>query len=60
MIFISWMAVSVWKIKLLNAGLRVVYKLIIVDYIMLVVVIGARADEEVYDIAAARAAKHNL
>lgn len=48
------------KIKLLKAGLRVVYKLVKVNDSMLVVVIGARADEEVYDTAAGRATKHNL
>lgn len=48
------------KIKLLKAGLRVVYTLVRVNDTMMVVVIGARADEEVYDTAAGRAAKHNL
>ena len=48
------------KIKLKSAGLRVVYKLVRTDDGMLVVVIGARADDEVYDIAMARAQKHRL
>jgi len=48
------------KIKLRSAGLRVVYKLMKVDGQMLIIVIGARADEEVYDIAAARAKQHGL
>lgn len=48
------------KIKLLKAGLRVVYKLVRVNDTMLVVVVGARADEEVYDTAAARAQKRGL
>lgn len=48
------------KIKLRDAGLRVVYKLIQTDTEMIIVVIGARADEEVYDIAAKRAKKHDL
>lgn len=48
------------KIKLLSAGLRIVYTLIRKDDQMLVVVIGARADDEVYDIAEKRAEKHNL
>ena len=48
------------KIKLRAAGLRVVYKLQRTESEMLVIVIGVRADEEVYDIAAKRAARHNL
>lgn len=39
------------KIKLRNAGIRVVYKLIRTETEMLVVVIGARADDEVYEAA---------
>ena len=39
------------KIKLKSLGIRVVYKLIKIDGQMLVVVIGARADDEVYDTA---------
>lgn len=46
------------KIKLRAAGLRVVYKLQRTESEMLV--IGVRADEEIYDIAAKRAARHNL
>ena len=48
------------KIKLKSAGIRVVYKLIKTETEMLVVVIGARADDEVYDTAQHRAEKHNL
>ena len=48
------------KIKLKNAGIRVVYKLIKTESEMLVVVIGARAADEVYTTAAHRAEKHNL
>ncbi len=48
------------KIKLRAVGLRVVYKLQRTESEMLVIVIGVRADEEVYDIAAKRAARHNL
>ena len=48
------------KIKLKSAGIRVVYKVIKTETEMLVVVIGARADDEVYDIAQTRAEKHNL
>ena len=48
------------KIKLKNAGIRVVYKLIRTEIEMLVVVVGARADSEVYDIAQHRNKKYNL
>ena len=48
------------KIKLRGAGLRVVYQLVRTENGMLIVVVGARADDEVYDIAKARAKKHNL
>ncbi|MHB1153793.1 MAG: type II toxin-antitoxin system RelE family toxin [Eubacteriales bacterium] len=48
------------KIKLKAAGLRVVYKTIKTDTEMLIVVIGARADDEVYDIAEKRAHKYDL
>lgn len=42
------------KIKLKALGIRVVYKLIRTDEIVCVVVIGVRADEEVYEIARKR------
>lgn len=48
------------KIKLKNAGIRVVYKVYKTETEMLVVVIGARADDEVYDAASHRAKKHSL
>ena len=48
------------KIKLRAAGLRVVYKLIRTETSMLIIVIGARADDEVYEIAQKRIQKHNL
>lgn len=48
------------KVKLRGAGLRIVYKLIRTETEMLVVVIGARADDEVYGQAQNRAIKHNL
>lgn len=48
------------KIKLRDAGLRIVYKLIRTETEMIVVVIGARADDEVYHIAQTRAAKNKL
>ena len=45
------------KIKLKALGIRVVYKLIRTDEIMCIIVIGVRADEEVYEIAGKRNAK---
>lgn len=45
---------GLYKIKLKNAGIRIVYKLIKTKDSMVVVVIGARADEEVYKIAQKR------
>ena len=48
------------KIKLRDAGIRVVYKLIKTDTQMLIIVVGARADNEVYDIADKRIQKHGL
>lgn len=42
------------KIKLRSAGLRIVYLLRRTETSMLVVVIGVRADEEVYEIAQRR------
>lgn len=48
------------KIKLKNAEICVVYQIKKTDTEMLVIVIGARADDEVYDEAAKRIKKHNL
>ena len=48
------------KIKLRGAGLRVVYQLIRKEDHMVIVVIGARADDEVYDIAHKRIQTHGL
>ncbi len=48
------------KIKLKSAGIRVVYRLIHTESEMLVVVIGVRADDEVYDMAHRRIEKHTL
>jgi len=39
------------KIKLKKLGIRVVYKLVRADEIMKIIVVVARADDEVYDIA---------
>ena len=48
------------KIKLKDAGIRVVYKLIKTKTQMMIVVIGARADDEVYNIADKRIKGNNL
>lgn len=48
------------KIKLKSAGIRIVYKVIKTETEMLVVVIGARADDEVYQMAGHRVEKHGL
>ncbi|MCL2072126.1 MAG: type II toxin-antitoxin system RelE/ParE family toxin [Oscillospiraceae bacterium] len=48
------------KIKLLGAGLRVVYKLVRTAGVMRVIVISARADDEVYIEAAKRIKKYDL
>ena len=48
------------KIKLRASGLRVVYQLRRTETEMLVIVIGVRADEEVYEIAQKRSNQYNL
>lgn len=48
------------KIKLRDDGIRVVYRLICTETQMLIIVIGLREDEEVYEIAQRRAQKHKL
>lgn len=48
------------KVKLKSASLRVVYKVVRQDDKMLIIVIGARADEEVYGIAQKRILDNNL
>lgn len=48
------------KVKLRNEGIRIVYRLVRVETRMLVVVIGMREDDEVYEIAHNRIKKHNL
>ncbi len=48
------------KIKIRSSGLRIVYQLLRRESSLVVIVIGVRADEEVYDIAQKRAQKHNL
>ena len=48
------------KIKIRGAGLRIVYKLIRTESEMLIVVIGARADDEVYVSSQNRSLKYNI
>jgi mRNA interferase RelE/StbE len=48
------------KIKLRGEGIRIVYKLVRTETQMLIIVIGVREDEEVYDLANARKMKHDL
>lgn len=48
------------KIKLKRLGIRIVYKVIRTETEMVVIVIGAREDDEVYGIAQARADKYGL
>jgi mRNA interferase RelE/StbE len=42
------------KIKLKKSGIRIVYKLVRVDDVMKIIVVAARADNEVYEIAEKR------
>ena len=48
------------KIKLRGAGIRIVYKILRTDSQMLIIVVGIREDEEVYEIAHSRRSKHDL
>lgn len=48
------------KIKFKGSGIRVVYKLVKEETTMKVIVVSARADNEVYELAAARRTKHDL
>ncbi len=48
------------KIKLRGAGLRIVYKLVKIEGRVIIVVIGAREDEEAYESAYKRIQKHGL
>ena len=46
------------KIKLRSAGLRIVYQLRRTETSMMIIVIGVRADEEVYELAQKRAVSY--
>lgn len=45
---------GLFKIKLRGAGLRIVYKLVRIEKQMVIVVIGVREDDEVYELAQTR------
>ena len=49
-----------FKIKLRKEGIRIVYRLIRTETEMLIVVVGARADDEVYEIASKRGKDYGL
>lgn len=49
-----------YKIKLRGEGIRIVYKLIRIEQHMIIIVIGFRDDNEVYEIAGKRKKKLNL
>jgi len=46
------------KITLMKLGIRIVYELIRTETTMEIIVVAARADEEVYDIAAKRTGRN--
>lgn len=48
------------KIKLRGASLRIVYQLVRLEEGMLIIIIGAREDDEVYELAQKRIIKHHL
>ncbi|MBQ6442403.1 MAG: type II toxin-antitoxin system RelE/ParE family toxin [Lachnospiraceae bacterium] len=48
------------KIKIRGEGIRIVYKLVKTESQMLVIVVGVREDDEVYEIAYSRRTKHQL
>ncbi len=48
------------KIKLRNSGLRIVYRIVRMDEKMLIIIIGTRADNEVYKEAVRRITKNKL
>ncbi len=51
---------GLYKIKFLDLGIRVVYKLIVTDTVMKIVVVSARTDEQVYKEAVRRRVKYGL
>lgn len=51
---------GLYKIKFKKIGIRIVYKTIIEDSVMKVIIISARADNQVYEEARHRREKYNL
>lgn len=51
---------NLMKIKFRDLGIRVVYKVEIVDGVMKIIIISTRTDEQVYKEAAKRREKHHL
>ena len=51
---------GLYKIKLRGEGLRIVYKLVRVQNHMIIIIIGFRDNNEVYELASQRRKKHNL
>jgi len=51
---------GLYKIKFCDIGIRVVYALKEQNEIMTVIIVGARADDEVYDEAYRRRIKHDI
>ena len=48
------------KIKLRASGIRIVYKIEKIDNQMVIIIIGAKEDNEVYELASKRVKKHDL
>ncbi|MDF2513602.1 MAG: hypothetical protein K0S04_3468 [Herbinix sp.] len=51
---------NLYKIKFLSLGIRVVYKIEIINSIMKIIIISARTDEQVYKEAQTRRDLHHL
>ena len=51
---------SLLKVKLKSSGIRIVYKIVEINHVMTIIVIGARADNEVYILAKKRVMKYNM
>ena len=51
---------NLMKIKFMDIGIRVVYKIEYVDEVMKIIVISARTDEQVYKEASKRRKEHNI
>ena len=51
---------GLYKIKFRDIGIRVVYKVEIVDTVMRIVIISTRTDEQVYREAAKRRSRHGI